>query len=133
METLESLESKRRQAYEEYIRLSEEIERLKDSETELIKNEMNEKYAGKYFKDTATSCIIDIMYVRGFETPDECVCDRICKTEYDEQRVNVHFYKCDTFVFRPEDMKEITQTEYLNLLKEILKSAQELENTQYEY
>lgn len=126
METLESLESKRRQAYEEYIRLSEEIERLKDSETELIKNEMNEKYAGKYFKDTATSCIIDIMYVRGFETPNECVCDRICKNEYDGQRANTHFYKCDTFVFHPERMKEITQTEYLNLLKEILKSVQEL-------
>ena len=50
METLESLESKRRQAYEEYMRLTEEIERQKDSESELIKNKMREKYAGKYFK-----------------------------------------------------------------------------------
>jgi len=133
METLESLESKKRQAYEEYMRLSEEIERLKDSESELIKNKMHEKYAGKHFKSIFPSCDIDLIYVRGFETPDECVCDRICKTKYDEQRININFYKCDTIVFRPEYMKQITYTEYLETLKEILKSAQELETAQYEY
>lgn len=132
METLESLESKKRQAHAEYERLCEEIEHLKESEGELTKKKMNEKYAGKYFKDTGTSCNIDIMYVRGFETPDECVCDRICKTEWDG-RADIHFYKCDTFVFRPECAKEITKTEYLETLKEVFKSVKELEYVQYEY
>lgn len=126
-------EIQRRQAYEEYERLCDEIERLAKSKGEHTRKEMNEKYAGKYFKDTRPGCDIGLTYVRGFETPDECVCDRICKTEYDEQRINIHFYKCETFVFRPEYMKEITQTEYLDTLKEIFKSAQELETAQYEY